>query len=315
MVSSHGKGADGVVEDERSGNFMQPHQLQQALEVAREANQGKPLDLVFFDACRMMAVEMASQLKGSVKVAVGSLDRIDSGGYDPGVWVRGASTSADGLALGRLLAENTDPRQMEGLGTTAAVNLELIEPLEQALRHLADQLAGLEPGQATRVRELATFSRRSQPSPSYQYALDNMANSILQGSSESLNSWLEEVRPSDPVAISSFCHNLAAAPELGQSLRTAAQAVIEAHGQAVFAQREECDGLSVVLPLERTSEVTGNSIFERATRWQRAVDHLIPLHSPAPLGKSWLERELEARSGSLLSSGHHQPQLGGGAGP
>ena len=294
---------------------MQPHQLQQALEVAREANQGKPLDLVFFDACRMMAVEMASQLKGSVKVAVGSLDRIDSGGYDPGVWVRGASTSADGLALGRLLAENTDPRQMEGLGTTAAVNLELIEPLEQALRHLADQLAGLEPGQATRVRELATFSRRSQPSPSYQYALDNMANSILQGSSESLNSWLEEVRPSDPVAISSFCHNLAAAPELGQSLRTAAQAVIEAHGQAVFAQREECDGLSVVLPLERTSEVTGNSIFERATRWQRAVDHLSPLHSPAPLGKSWLERELEARSGSLLSSGHHQPQLGGGAGP
>ena len=141
MGSSHGKGADGVVEDERSGNFMQPHQRQQAREVAREANQGKPLDLVFFDACRMMAVEMASQLKGSVKVAVGSLDRIESGGYDPGVWVRGASTSADGLALGRLLAENTDPRQMEGLGTTAAVNLELIEPLEQALRHLADQLA------------------------------------------------------------------------------------------------------------------------------------------------------------------------------
>ena len=294
VISSHGKGADGVVEDERSGRFMQPHQFQQALEAARQANQGKPIDLVFFDACRMMSVEMVSQLKGSAKVAVGSLDRIDSAGYDPSLWVQGAATCADGLALGRLLAENRDSRQLESLGTTAAVNLEHLEPLQKALGHLARQMAGLEPDQAQRLREMATFSRRSLPSPAYQYALDNMANAILHGSPESLDSWLEEVRPSDPVSISSLCHNLANAPELGQEVREAARAVLEAHQRAVFAQREQCDGLSIVLPLERTGDEVPSSSFEVATGWHRAVQHLVPLNSPAPLGKSWLERELEA---------------------
>jgi len=295
VVSSHGQGAGGVIQDERTGNFMQPQQFQQALEAGREANQGKPLDLVFFDACRMMAVEMASQIKGSVQVAVGSLDRIDSTGYDPGLWVQGAAASSDGLALGRLLTENRDPRQMEGLGTMAAVNLEFVEPLERALKQLAEHLAKLDPDQASRVREIATFSRRSLPSPSYQYALDNMASSILQGSGEPISGWLEEVRPTDPVAISSLCRNLLADPDLDQGLHTAAQAVIEAHAKAVFAQREECDGLSVVLPLERSSQVTSELAFESATQWQRAVDRLVPMHSPARLGKSWLEEELEAR--------------------
>lgn len=66
-----------------------------------------------------MAVEMASQLKGSFQVAVGSLDRINSAGCAPGLWVQGASISADGLALVRLLAENRKPRQLEGLGGRA----------------------------------------------------------------------------------------------------------------------------------------------------------------------------------------------------
>lgn len=295
VVSSHGQGADGVVEDERTGGLMRLQQLQQALEVGRQANQGKPLDVVFFDACRMMAVEMASQIKGSAQVVVGSLDRIDSSGYDPDLWVQAASTSADGVALSRLLVENREPRQMESLGAIAAVRLDLMEPLENSLQQLSQQLAGLDPEQASRVREIATFSRRSLPSPAFQYALDNMAQSILQGSPEPLSDWLQEVRPSDPVALVSLCRDLLAAPDLDSGLHSAAQAVLQAHHQAVFAQREECDGLSVVLPLERSSQQTPDSAFEQATQWQQAVNHLIPLNSPAPLGKSWLEKELEAR--------------------
>ena len=295
VVSSHGQGANGVVEDERNGGVMRPQQLQQALEAGRQANQGKPLDLVFFDACRMMAVEMASQIKGSAQVVVGSLDRIDSSGYDPDQWVQAASTSADGVELSRRLVENREPRQMESLGAIAAVRLDLMEPLENSLKQLSQQLAALDPEQASRVREIATFSRRSLPSPAYQYALDHMAQSILQGSPEPLSDWLQEVRPSDPVALVSLCRDLLATPDLNPGLHSAAQAVLQAHQQAVFAQREECDGLTVVLPLERSSQPTPDSAFEQATQWQQAVNHLIPLNTPAPLGKSWLEKALESR--------------------
>jgi len=149
MVSSHGRGAEGLIEDERKGTLISPVEFRNALEAGRESNHGRPIDMVFFDACRMMSLEMACEIRGSAEVAVGSMDRIGSVGYDPTVLIRETAQSADAEALSRRLVDNREDRQMDDFGSISAVALE-------ATRDCRGDAARFQPG---RIRPAGVAAR------------------------------------------------------------------------------------------------------------------------------------------------------------
>ncbi|MBT9586785.1 hypothetical protein IV102_25805 [bacterium] len=298
VLSSHGRGAEGLIEDERSGGLISLAQLRQALEVGRDANGGKRLDLIFFDACRMQAVEVASEIQSTAEVAVGSMDRIGSAGFDPKAMLEAAANSAAGPELASRLVNDTGPRQLDTFGSMSAIRLDQTGPLELAFAELSQALLGLDAEAGRRVREVSQQSRRSLPSPTYLDGLDNMAYSIKlhpKNSAEELQDWLEQTRPSDPVSILSLCQNLLgdrALMEAHPRLEQAVRQVNEAHAQAVLAERGE--SLSVLMPIESAQSGPVLS-FDEKTQWPRAVHHIVPTGSPANLPPTWLKEELEGR--------------------
>ncbi len=200
--------------------------------------------------------------------------------------------------LGNQLVYNFEKRQLNTFRTLSAVDLSKLSPLEKAFQQLSHQLGKLDPESAGQVRQTLLQSRRATPSPTYLEGLDAMADSILGGNTSDLSDWLEQVRPSSPISVLALCHDLADHPTLqlaNPELIIAAKAAIAAHNQAVFAQRnQDCDGLSVMLPIEQSTEMSKLPLaFEQATDWHTAVNHLIPPGSPANLPKTWLEEELE----------------------
>lgn len=288
VVSSHGQGADGVVEDDRHGQVMPMADFARALGAG-----GRRFDLVVFDACRMQTVEVASELRGQAEVAVGSMDRVGSQGLDPALLLGELAQSQDPRVVARRLVENGEPRQLEVFGSLSAVDLDETAALEGALAGLAQQLRQLDAEAAGRVRHIATLARRALPSPGYLEGLDNMAHSLVgqprSKVQEELQDWLAEVRPAEPVALVPLCHDLLADDGLPESLKSSLQAVLEAERKAVLAYRGE--GLSVRLPIERHEESL-ELAFDRSTDWQRAVAHIVPAGTPAQLPPTWLEGQL-----------------------
>ncbi len=262
VVSSHGQGAAGVIEDERHGTLMQLPELRSALQAGREANGGVPLDLVFFDACRMMAVETASELAGEAQVVVGSLDRIGSQGYDPAAFLHSVAASSGAVELAERLVEDPGERQYEVFGTLSAVDLARIRPLEEAFCELTQAIAELDTASAARVRVLAAQARRSLPSPSYQEGLANMA--LHMESEEERREFAELTKPADPVAIMSLCQALREIPQLAP----AAERVARAHEEAVLWRRDgETDSLTVSWPLDPPAHPPSGLRFEQMTGW------------------------------------------------
>lgn len=299
VLSSHGRGADGVIEDERSGKMMSLPELRGALQVAKETNGGLPVDAVVFDACRMMAVETACELQGVAQVVVGSIDRVGSLGLDPAVLLRATSGSSDGYMLARELVGNVEDRQLETFGAISAVALDRAPALQDAMSKLSVALQALPAEASERVRKVVSDCRRSRPSPSYLEGLDNMADSILnQPSAESLKDWLEDMAPADPVAVLEMAQRLAVEPypELAEAART----VIAAHDAAVLVGRDEpAGGLTVVLPV-KTGEAPKPPahLFEAMTGWSKAVNHIVPAGTPSVASPTWLEARLQENADS-----------------
>lgn len=189
---------------------------------------------------------------------------------------------------------------MNTFRTLSAVDLDNLEPLETAFQKLSTELTQLDPDSAQRARRLLNESRRSTPSPTYLEGLDAMADCIYSGNTSQLSDWLEEVRPSAPISVLALCHDLINETEFAAAhpeLTNAAKAVIQAHDQAAFAQRNpDCDSLSVMLPLQLDTQAPPpNSAFEQRTNWHSAVENLVPVGTPAELSKTWLEIELEGK--------------------
>ncbi len=288
VVSSHGQGANGVIEDERHGQLMPMAEFARALEAG-----GRRFDLVVFDACRMQTVEVASELRGRAEVAVGSMDRVGSHGFDPAVLLGELARGEDARTVARRLVENNQPRQLEMFGSLSAVDLQATADLEEALAGIAQQFRQLDSETAHRVRHIATLTRRALPSPGYLEGLDNMAHSLLgrprSQVEEELQEWLAQVRPAEPVAVVPLCEDLLADDRLPESLKSSLREVLSAEQRAVLAYRGE--GLSVRLPIERHQE-SSETTFDRATDWQRAVAHIVPTGTAAQLPPTWLEGEL-----------------------
>lgn len=304
VISSHGKGAEGAIEDDRSHRLMAPQELKQAFEAGQAANAGKPLDAVLFDACRMASLEVATELSGSVGVAIASMDNLDAAGYDLHQVVLSASTSDDARQLGHALVSNDEVQQMKSCLSLSAVDLNQLVPLQKAAKDLAGELRQLDPQSAQIVRDVAENTRRNTISPVAWELADMLSDHILGSRTvepETLGHWLDTTRPGPAVALVALCRDLLQQESLPQ-LRPTLQAVLEAHDQAVFSARAHDrgpfpGGLTVTLPTttDEAPLYSENLMFDHLTGWSQAVKWVVPPNQPARSKPSWLEEELQNR--------------------
>ena len=307
VLSSHGRGAEGVLEDDLQNSIMRPHELRAALEAGKQANRGRPLDAVLFDACRMAAVEMASELVGSTLITVASMDSIADAGYDLGDALEAASKSEDALELGRRLVHNDSNRQLDTLNSISAVDLSKIPDLETSWAKFTEQIQKVDKEGLELLALHARDSRRNRPSPLAEYGNDLLADSILgtpnDNNKTALELWLLNQAPGDAVAIVSFCNRILSDQGLLErfpGLGDAAVGVVESHDATVFAYRtqdrlEDPGGLTVSLPLKNQVGPLYDSPlnFARTTGWESGYNAVLPDGEQIPIEKSWLEREIE----------------------
>ncbi|HEY4000862.1 MAG TPA: clostripain-related cysteine peptidase [Candidatus Xenobia bacterium] len=71
IISDHGDGWRGAVEDDSAGTFMSLPNIQKGLQTAQDATGVKP-DILGFDACLMANAEVADQLKNNASYLVAS---------------------------------------------------------------------------------------------------------------------------------------------------------------------------------------------------------------------------------------------------
>lgn len=310
VVSSHGRGAEGVIEDDRHDELMSLPELRESLEQAKEANQGRALDAVMFDACRMSAIEMATELSGVATVAVASMDNIANVGFSLEEMLEIASESDNAHQLGQGLVENEDPQQMDACNSLAAIDLEKMEPLQQAVADLADEIQGLDPTQLERVRNTVRDCRRNLPSPlsmlGNYYLGQNLLDDAEAGQVDqaALELWLENEKPGEAVSLMSLAQGLMADEllcESAPSLKSAAQALARAHNEAVFEHRAHDEGsdpggLTILMPLDNPEEALyqGERLRFDSTEWEQAYDTVVPVGSELSQDKSWLELALES---------------------
>lgn len=198
-----------------------------------------------------MTAEVAYELQDKADFMVGSMDRIESAGYDPGVLVAEWSRCSDPKELANRLVQNRDSRQLESFCTLSA-ELGGMPRLKDALSDLSRELLELDSSQADALRSQLQLARRASPSPGFQDAFFNQGCSLVQNPDPvEVKEWVHEARPSDPISLVDLCRCLLESER--PKLRESAQALLAVHQQVVFSQRDpECDGLSVLLPLPST---------------------------------------------------------------
>lgn len=81
ILNDHGNGWQGCCEDESHDGWLTLPKLEQGLKDGRQGSDGKPLDVVGFDACLMANVETADQLKDEARYLVGSEETEGGAGW------------------------------------------------------------------------------------------------------------------------------------------------------------------------------------------------------------------------------------------
>lgn len=163
VVNAHGGGHKGISRDEAHQNRITVYELGQALRAAKEANGGRPIDVVVFNACVMSAAEVASQLKGTAGLLVGSQDVVFTPAYPLKTLVDLAHTfeNTDDLAEAIVAHSNENFQSISVLRPVA------MPPLEDALSKLSREIAALQPdveGDASalaRLRQAALSAQKS----------------------------------------------------------------------------------------------------------------------------------------------------------
>ena len=179
VVSSHGSGAGGVVTDDVAGDGLSLQEFGRAMESARENNGGRTIDMVMFDACQMGAAEMALELEGKAQVMVASLDNVGNSGYHLPTLLHQASRAHDAKELANLVVANSDPQQERTFRTLSAVELSDMKPFRTAYREWSEELAGLDAGDLSLVRETLAEARRNLNAPETQATYDSIAEDLL----------------------------------------------------------------------------------------------------------------------------------------
>lgn len=149
VIADHGKGWQGLVQDDSHKGWMSVPQLKQALQTA-EQETGRKLDVIGFDACLMASVEVASEIKEHAKYMVASQALEGREGWPYHHMLDFASLQE--IQQAHLFKSDLEARQAvelvvrsaaanpEVLPTMSAIDLSQMTALEEKLKEVGAQL-------------------------------------------------------------------------------------------------------------------------------------------------------------------------------
>ena len=251
VIADHGKGWEGMIEDESHKGWMTVPQLKQALDTAQQAT-GQKLDVLGFDACQMAAVEVASEIKDNAKFMVASQALEGREGW-PYSHILGQGQLAD-IHQAHLFKSDVEARQVvdmvvrsaaenkDVLPTMSAFDLSKMADLEKSLKTFSAELKA-SGGSAAQLRELRSKTQ------AFGFVYD-------------LGDFLKRVGQS-------------AEAENKVALKKAVDQCLEHLSRVIVAEHHTPDnpgatGLSV--ELKRKKDPYDKLAFTTATDWKQAVD-------------------------------------------
>jgi hypothetical protein len=168
IISDHGDGWKGCVEDDSANDWMSLPKLQKGLQMAQDAT-GHKLDILGFDACLMANAEVAEQLKNNAGCMVASEETEGSAGWPYTRILSPQALRSINQALlmksdttSRELAANIvkDATAVQGdLPTMSAFDMDQVPAMTEALKGLADAVKATATSPNT-LRDLAGQSQR-----------------------------------------------------------------------------------------------------------------------------------------------------------
>jgi hypothetical protein len=150
VIADHGKGWEGLIQDDSHRGWMSVPQLKEALESAYQAT-GRKLDVIGFDACQMASVEVASEIKDYAKFMVASQALEGREGW-PYSQILGQASLSD-LHQAHLFKSDIEARQAvelvvrsaadhhQILPTMSAIDLSKMAELESQLKNVSLQMS------------------------------------------------------------------------------------------------------------------------------------------------------------------------------
>ena len=251
VIADHGKGWEGLVQDDSHKGWMSVPQLKQALDTAQKAT-GKKLDVLGFDACQMASVEVASEVKDYAKFMVASQALEGREGW-PYSQILGQGQLAD-IHQAHLFKSDVEARQVvdmvvqsaaeakDVLPTMSAFDLSKMGELEKRLKNFSSVLAA-SGASGQQLRELRSKTQ------TFGFVHD-------------LGDFLKRV--GEDAALQNK-------PELKQAcedcLAQLSQVIVAEHHTE---ENPGATGLSV--ELKRSNDLYGKLGFATATDWKQAVD-------------------------------------------
>ncbi|MBS2034907.1 hypothetical protein JST97_07960 [bacterium] len=251
VIADHGKGWEGLIQDDSHKGWMSVPQLRQALDTAQKAT-GQKLDVLGFDACQMASVEVASEIKDYARFMIASQALEGREGW-PYSHILGQGQLAD-IHQAHLFKSDVEARQVVDLvvqsaaenqsvlPTMAGLDLSKMAELEKGLKSFSAELTASGLSGAT-LRELRSKSQ----SFGFVYDLGDFLKRISKSAVEQNKPNLKKVAD--------------------ECLAQLNQVIIAEHHND---QNPGATGLSV--ELKQTKAPYDQLAFVAATDWNQAVD-------------------------------------------
>jgi len=250
IISDHGEGWRGAMQDDSHEGWMSIPDLRRAFEAAQEKTATK-IDIVGFDACSMASTEVAHELKDVCDFVIGSEDYEGSSGWP-------YSRIFNPAMVGRL-------RKMHSWAVTVEPRTLAVE----CVRHAAGN-----------PEELPTMSAiETAKVPALTASLDALGKAILADPSAAaaVGEHADASLPFDTFHdAGDFVGRLAEDEDLPEGIRGAADEVLGALDHAVIAQthapvNEGATGLTLEASTHGIPERYADTRFARETSWPEAL--------------------------------------------
>lgn len=252
IISDHGNGWRGCVEDGSAGTWMSLPTVQEGLADAQRAT-GKKLDILGFDACLMASTEVAHQLKDQASFLVASEETEGAAGW-PYPRVLTAETLGE---MQSLLAQRIDlsPRDLaahvvtsassmpQDLPTMSAIDMEKVPVLTDAVDSFGKAILD----STMSMRALRRLARSAQGFADYRDLYD----------------FADRVTKSDTV------------PDA--ALKAAAENVKKAVGEVVFAEQHSArypNAHGITIEIKNVPRGYTDVAFAKDTSWDDALRKL-----------------------------------------
>ncbi len=204
VISDHGDGPKGAVEDDSAGTWMDLPKIQQGLQMAQDATHRK-LDILGFDACLMGNDEVITQLKNNCDYMVGSEETEGGAGWpytrilspvmlkslNEALLLKADTTAKD--FAGEIVQDATNDQG--DLPTLSAFDMSEVDQLTGAVKGLADAIKATATSPDT-IRNIANDTQKFyDTSDLYDFAdrpnksgdiQDNTLNQAAQGVMDSI---------------------------------------------------------------------------------------------------------------------------------